>query len=33
MFTIAVRSAESAPTSLQLHILLWQKELVRRTAR
>jgi hypothetical protein len=29
----AVLSAAPGPTSLQLHILLWQKELVRRSAR
>jgi hypothetical protein len=33
MHTIAVCPAAPAPTSLQLHILLWQKELVRRAVR
>ena len=33
MLTIAVRPAAPAPTSLQLHILLWQQELVRRAPR
>lgn len=30
MLATAVLPATPAPTSLQLHILLWQKELVRR---